>query len=156
MKTGGKKFWLALAAVIFLIVAASNRAQTPPIGQTTEFTSDTYFEPPNEQQVKMRLSGASASPLPGGLLDVKNLKVEVFNTNGVQQLQALAPQCTYAPLNGVASSSGHLEFHSDDGKFRTEGDGFLLRQTNGSFSLTISNNVHSVMEIPTDNQGLFL
>src|SRR5665213_870370 len=151
MKTGGKKFWLA-AAVIFFIVVASDRAQQATLDgvnslhASSGFTSDMYFEPPHDQQVKMRLSGAEASPLPDGLLDVKNLKVEVFNTNGVQQLQALAPQCTYAPLDGVASSAGHLELRSGDGQFRVGGDGFLFLWRQRQSTLVISNHVQTVIE----------
>ena len=92
------------------------------------------------------MSGAEASPLPGGLLDVKKLKVETFNTAGRTELVVRAPQCTYAPLDGVASSAGHLELRSGDGKFRVEGDGFLWRQNESS--LTISNHVHTVIDIP--------
>jgi hypothetical protein len=105
-----------------------------------------YFEPPHDQQVKMRLSGAQASPLPGGLLDVKKLKVEVFNTNGAPQLQALAPQCTYAPLDGVASSAGRLELRSGDGQFRVTGDGFLFLWRQSQSTLVISNHVQSVIQ----------
>ena len=146
MKPAGKKFWQAATAVIFFIVTASNRAQVRPAGQATDFTSDMYFEPPHDQQVKMRLSGAQASPLPGGLLDVKNLKVEVFNTNGASQLQALAPQCTYAPLDGVASSAGRLELRSGDGQFRVTGDGFLFLWRQSQSTLVISNHVQSVIQ----------
>jgi len=132
--------------VLLFAVAGSNRAQQPPLGHATDFTSDTYFEPPNQQQVKMRLSGAEASPLPGGLLDVSRLKVEMFDTNGVTQAVVRAPQCFYAPLDGQANSAGRLEIRSGDGKFFLEGEGFLLRQTN--WSLTISNRVRTVIEMP--------
>jgi len=152
MKTDGGKFWPALAAVIFFIVVASDRAQQGTLDGVNSlhapsgFTSDMYFEPPHDQQVKMRLSGASASPLPGGLLDVKSLKVEVFNTNGVSQLVALAPQCTYAPLDGVASSAGRLELQTGDGKFRVAGDGFLFLWRQGQSTLAISNHVQTAIE----------
>lgn len=149
MKPGRIKFWLA-AAMIFFTAVAGNRAQQLPVGHASNFTSDIYFEQPNERQVKIRLSGAEASPLPGGLLEVKQLQIEKFSTNGVLQLQARAPQCTYAPLDGVASSAGRLELQTGDGKFRLEGGGFLWRQAESS--LTISNNVRTVIE--TDNLKL--
>ena len=112
----------------------------------TDFTSEQYFEPPNEQRVKVRLTGASADPLPGGLLAVKHLKIESFNTNSVLQAEIQAPQCTFAPLDGVVSSPGRLEIKSGDGKFRTSGDGFLWRQ-NDSW-LVISNRVQTEIEMP--------
>ena len=127
-------------------LAVAGRAQTVPVGHATDFTSEAYFEPPHEQQIKMRLAGAEASPLPGGLLEVKNLKVEKFDTTGKTEAVVQAPQCTYAPLEGVASSGGHLEMRTGDGKFRVEGDGFLWRQNESS--LTISNHVRTVIEMP--------
>jgi hypothetical protein len=145
MKFDAAKSWVT-AAMFFFIAAVSDHAQQAPIGHATDFTSEAYFEPPNDQQVKMRLSGAEASPLPGGLLDVKKLKVETFNTNGLTLAVVQAPQCTYAPLDGRASSAGRLEIRSGDGKFRVEGEGFLLRQTN--WSLTISNRVRTLIEMP--------
>jgi len=143
MKSGGKQFWFVMTA-IFFIAAPLDRAQQIPGGHATDFISNTYFEPPHEQQVKMRLSGAEASPLPGGLLEVKQLRIEVFDVDGKLQSIIRAPQCIYALMDGVASSAGHLEMQTSDGKIRTEGDGFLWRQ--GDNSLTISNNVYTVIK----------
>jgi hypothetical protein len=143
MRLGGKSFWFA-AAVIFFIAAAADRAQQMPVGHATDFTSNTYFEPPNDQKVKMRLSGAEALPLPGGLLDVKQLRVETFSLDGKTEMIVRAPQCTYAPMDGVASSAGRLELQTGDGKFRVEGEGFLWRQNDSL--LIISNRVQTVIE----------
>lgn len=143
MNSGGKYFWFVLAAIFFIAVWA-DRAQQIPGGHATDFVSNTYYEPPHEQQVKMRLSGAEASPLPGGLLDVKQLRIEIFAVDGKLEATIRAPQCTYALMDGFASSAGHLEMQSSDGKIRTEGDGFLWRQNDNS--LTISNNVYTVIK----------
>ncbi len=149
MKSGGTTNGLVLAAMILFIVVAVNRAQQPPIGHASDFATDLYFEPPNEEKVEMKLSGTEAQPLPGGLLDVKNLKIEKFETNGVLQVTAQAPQCTVALLEGKADSAGHLKLISGDGKFRVDGDGFLLlfaQGKQGVKSLTISNQVHTVLD----------
>jgi hypothetical protein len=149
MKRGGATNGLALAAMILFIVVAASRAQQPPIGHASDFATDLYFEPPNDDKVEMKLSGTEAQPLPDGLLDVKNLKIEKFETNGVLQVTALAPQCTIALLEARADSAGHLKLISGDEKFRTEGDGFLLlfaQGKEGVKSLTISNRVHTVIE----------
>ena len=143
MKSGGKHFWFVLMAIFFIAVAA-DRAQQVPGGHATDFVSNTYFEPPHEQQVKMKLSGAEASPLPGGLLDVKQLRIEVFDVDGKLEATIRAPQCTYALMDGYANSAGHLELETSDGKMRTQGDGFLWRQSDNS--LTISNNVYTVIK----------
>ena len=144
-------FTFFASAVFFIIAVGVARAQTNVLAgvkdlHATDFTSEQYFEAPNEQLVKLRLSGASAEPLPGGLLEVKRLKIEEFNTNSMLRAVVRAPQCTFAPLDGVASSAGHLELQSGDGKFRVEGDGFLWRQNESS--LTISNRVRTVIEMP--------
>jgi hypothetical protein len=94
--------------------------------------------------------------LPGGLLDVKELKVELFSTNGLPQAVAQAPQCTYAPLDKLVNSAGRLEVWSADGKYRIAGEGFLLRETNSSLTICISNHVHTVIEISADNHGSLL
>lgn len=132
----------ASAALVSLF--ADSRAQSVPAGHATGFTSNTYYEPPHETQVKMRLSGVDALPLPGGLLDIKQLRIETFSEDGKPEAIVSAPQCTYAPMEGLASSSGHLELQTADGRMHTEGDGFLWQQADNS--LTISNNVHTVIK----------
>jgi hypothetical protein len=140
-----RKFTFAgsVAFVVFLVTAAG-LAQQIPGGHATDFSSCTYYAPPHERQVKMRLSGAEALPVPGGLLDVKQLQVETFDVTGKPGMIIRTPQCTYSPFNGVASSPGHLVLQTADGKMRTEGDGFLWQQADNS--LTISNNVHTVVK----------
>ena len=89
--------------------------------------------------MKSRLSGAEAQPLPGGLLAIKQLKLETFDSDGKPEIVVDAPECIYDTLNGMASSPGQLQVQTGDGKIRVEGEGFLWRQ-NDSF-LTISNHV---------------
>jgi hypothetical protein len=72
--------------------------------------------------------------------------VETFGLDGKTELVVRAPQCTYAPMDGVANSAGHLELESGDGKFHVEGEGFLWRQNTAA--LTISNRVHTVIDMP--------
>ena len=144
MTAGVEKYFFALAALC-LILAAGARAQSVPLGYATNFTSVAYFEAPHEQQVKMRLSGAEASPLPGMLFDLKKMKVEKFATDGKLDVVVQAPQCIFAQLDGVANSAGHIELQSGDGRFHLEGDGFLWLQNEQS--LDISNHVHTVIKM---------
>jgi hypothetical protein len=146
MRFNAASIWLAAGAAVFLAAGLSDRAQQLPVGHATDFTTVSYFEPPHDQQVKMKLTGAEAQPLPGGLLDVKQLRVETFGLDGKTQVVVRAPQCTYAPLDGVANSAGHMELQSGDGKFHVQGEGFLWRQTVSS--LTISNHVQTVIDMP--------
>jgi hypothetical protein len=120
------------------------RAQQSPAGHASDFSSASYCEPPNQQLMKSRLSGAEAQPEAGGLLVIKQFRLEMFDTNGAVEMVAKAPDCVYDTLHGVASSQSHLWVESGDGKSHVEGDGFLWQQTN-SF-LTISNNVHTVIQ----------
>ena len=143
MKPGARKIYLILTAGIGLSVL-NDRAQQVPVGHATDFVSSTYFEPPNEQQVKLKLSGAEALPLPGGVQDIRQLKIETFEVTGKTEMIVRAPQCNFSLLDGVANSTGHMELQSGDGKFHVEGDGFLWRQNDQL--LIISNNVHTVIK----------
>jgi hypothetical protein len=149
MKPGVKKYFFAMVVALAVLAGADARAQAlaPGLNYMTNFSSVTYFEPPHDQQVKMRLSGAKASSLPGVLFDLKELKVEQFSADGKLEAVVQAPQCIYAPQDGVASSAGHLELKSGDGKFRTDGDGFLWQQN--EMVLVISNHVRTVFELPS-------
>jgi len=134
---------VSVAFLFFIIV--SDHAQQPPLSHAQDFSTDMYFKPPNEQLVETRLSGTNALPLPGGLLDVKKMKIEKFSTNGNLEITALADQCTYDVRHGVASSPGHLDLTSGDGVYRLEGDGFMFVWHTNATSLTVSNHVHTVI-----------
>jgi len=137
---------ITLIAGIALLFAAvsSGREQQNGVRHASDFISTEYYEPPHQQKIKSVLSGAEALPQPGGLLIVKQLKLETFGLDGKLEVTILAPECIYDTFKGLANSPGHLQVRTGDGKFRIEGDGFLWRQSN-SF-LTISNNVRTVIE----------
>jgi len=135
---------LAVGAGLWFAVAPGVRAQPNGIQHVNNFTSTEYYGPTNQQQIKSILSGAEALPQPGGLLIIKQLKLEMFNPDGRLEWVVNAPECVYDTFKGVANSPGHLEVRTGDGKFRTEGDGFLWRQSEQL--LTISNNACSVIE----------
>ena len=136
--------WLLAAGMILFFAIPNGRTQPNGVQHASDFTSVEYFEPPHQQQMKSRLSGAEAQPQAGGLLVIRQFKLETFNENGRPELIVSAPECVYDTFNRVANSPGHLQLQAGDGKFHVEGDGFLWRQ-NDSF-LTISNNVHTVLE----------
>jgi hypothetical protein len=150
-----------LASVLLTALQAAEPKN--PLGNVkdvhaTDFTQEQYYEPPFDQQVHVRLSGSQAEPLPGGLLDVRQLKAEILNTNGTPQVVILAPQCTFAPLDNAINSPGHLEILSGDGLatngwFRLEGEGFLVLQTGTNYSVTISNRVRTVIQFPRGVAG---
>jgi hypothetical protein len=135
---------LILSASVALGFFTAGRAQQNTTGQANDFSSVEYFEPPHQQLMKSRLSGAEAQPQAGGLLAIQQLKLETFDTNGVPGLIVKAPNCVYDTLHGVASSPGHLRLETADGSSHVEGDGFLWRQADQF--LTISNHVQTVIE----------
>ena len=150
MKFNPANFRLAAALVLVLSAPLDRAEEKNPLGavkdmHTKNFTSESYFEPPNDQHLKMRLSGAEASPLPGGLLDISEVTIEKFDLSGKLESVVEAPQCTFSLFDHWASSPGRLKIRSGDGHYRIEGEGFLLQQTN--MSLTISNRVHTVIEM---------
>ena len=124
--------------------AAGNAPTTTDPSHGSGFSTVEYFPQPNQTLVKTRMSGTEAQPLAGGLLAVKQLKLETFSTNGAPQVVAEAPECVYDMVNRTANSAGHLQLRNGDGKLRVEGDGFLWRQDDSS--LTISNHVDSVVK----------
>src|SRR5277367_2195576 len=132
----------AFMALEFFAVAI--KAQQSTASHASDFSSVEYFEPPHQTLMKSRMSGAEAQPLSGGLLVIKQLKLETFDTNGAPGLIVKSPECVYDTLHGVANSPGHLRLETADASSHVEGDGFLWRQTD-SF-LTISNNVQTVIE----------
>ena len=135
--------WI-LSAQIALGLSAVVHAQSNVVGHASDFTSVEYYPAPNQQQMKSRLSGAEAQPLPGGLLAIKQLKLETFGPDGKSEIIVNAPECVYDQLSGTASSAGRLQVQYQEGKIRVEGEGFLWRQSD-SF-LTISNRVSTVLE----------
>src|SRR5471030_96116 len=128
---------LAGSVLVLLAVAFVVRAQPTATGHANDFSSVEYYEAPNQQQVKTRLSGAEAVPLAGGLLVVKQLKLETYTTNGTPEVVVSAPDCVYDTIKSTASSPGKVRLQTGDGKISVEGEGFLWRQTDSL--LTISN-----------------
>jgi len=137
-------FTILLVATLLFCVDKSYPQSTPAGRAPNGFTSVQYYDPPNQMQVRSRLSGAEAQPMTGGLLVVKGLKLEMFATNGEPQVIIHAPECIYNTLKHTAYSPGHLLLQNGDDKIRVEGDGFLWRQDD-SF-LTISNSVRTTVE----------
>jgi hypothetical protein len=152
MKIKLNNTFLVLSAFMALSFIAI-RAQPNTTGHASDFSSVEYFEPPHQQLMKLRLSGAEAQPQAGGLLVINQFKLETFDSNGVPGIIVKAPHCVYDTVHGMASSPGHLRMETADGGSHVEGDGFLWLQANQT--LYISNNVYSVFETTSKrNTGL--
>jgi hypothetical protein len=144
-----------ILSVLVALLSCGPRGWSQPNGvkHASDFTSVEYFASPHQQQMKSRLSGAEAQPQAGGLLVIKQLKLETFTMDGKAEFIVEAPECVYDTQKNAANSSGHLQLRTGDGKFHVAGEGFLWRQ-NDSF-LTISNQVRTVIETgPAEKTGL--
>lgn len=136
---------IIITAILVFLAVLSGRAQQIPVGgNATDFSSVQYYQPPHEQQIKSRMSGAEADPIEGGLLLIRQLKLEAFNEKGELQFVVTAPQCIYDPTKGLATSTGELHMRTGDSQVQVDGKGFLWRQA--SSLLTISNQVQTVIE----------
>jgi len=142
--------WILLVQITLGHFAVA-RAQSNVVSHASDFTSVEYYPAPNQQQMKSRLSGAEAQPLPGGLLAIKQLKLETFGLDGKSEIVVNAPECVYDQLSGTASSAGRLQVQYQEGKIRVEGEGFLWRQSD-SF-LTISNRVSTVLKFGSERKN---
>ena len=139
---------LALAVAALLLPAMPGRAQLPAgFGRATDFSSVEYYEAPFDQQIKTRLAGAESSPVPGspGVLDVRMLRIENFGTNGALEIVITAPQCFYSTMDYTAHSAGPILVQTGDGQSTHSGIGFLWRQSDAGQTLSISNQVKTVI-----------
>ena len=75
----------------------------------------------------------------------KKLKLETFQKDGTGEFILLADDCLYDSAERRAASAGPLEMKTADGRFFTEGEGFLWQERESI--LTISNRVHTVIRI---------
>ena len=125
---GGALLWAGQAGVC---------AADTPVKSANDFTAVEYYDPPFEMQIKSRLAGTEAIPQPNGLVLVRQLKLETYETNGHPQFVVLAPECLYDQLHRTASSAGPLEVRQAAGLVRITGQGFSWNQDEEF--LTVSN-----------------
>ncbi len=132
-----------MSLLAWVIIKAG--AQPIPIaGAMSDFSSAQYFDPPYQQQIKSRISGAEAQQITQQFWLIKQVKIEKFDVDGKLQITAEAPECVYDRLNGEANSPGELHIRSGDDQLRIDGQGFLWRQQDSL--LIISNHVQTVIK----------
>jgi hypothetical protein len=135
---------LLFAALAILFAVSDGSAQLPIAGNATDFNSVQYYKAPHQQEIQLLFSGAEADPIAGGLLLVKQVKLEKFDLDGKLQLVAEAPECIYDPVNAVANSPGAVHVRNGDGSLTMDGEGFVWRERESLF--TISNQVNTVFD----------
>lgn len=135
-----------LLAVGLFWLAPPTSAQLSLVGKIKGFKVPDYY--PSEpgvatNRLRMLLTGESAQPQLTGLLLIDGLRIENFAETGSSESVIRASQCVFDMATRNASSTGHLDMVSSDGRFAISGDGFLWSTTNST--LTISNNVRTVL-----------
>jgi hypothetical protein len=128
--------------------AAPGAGLSPAFGQVKNFFVPDYYDPPNQNQMKSLLRGAEAEPQPNGCVLIHELQLETYGIDGRLQMSVHAPVCSYNSATQSASSSSHIEARSGDGHLLIEGEGFLWKQTNSTF--TVSNRVHTIIRQEPD------
>ena len=136
---------IASFCALALCLASWNRARAQQVTSNVALGFNAQLEtypPPNETQIKTSLEGEKAEPISGGQVLLTEAKLKSFSTNGVLEMQARSPKCIFDTVQHTVSSTGLLQIQMLNGKFYTDGHGFLMR-TNGN--LTLSNKVHTII-----------
>jgi lipopolysaccharide export system protein LptA len=142
---------LGLALLVTTVIQPALRAQPAAIGGGSNFNLTDYYPFPNQRQMKFKLTGAEARPVPGdkNKVQVTNLKLQSFRPNGEREIVIEAPECVYDQAARQAGSAGRLQVQSGDGRFQIAGDGFNWQQE--TKALVISNNIRSTIQQPKSN-----
>lgn len=150
-RPGGMREIAAVGIALLLAGASaiSLRAQPAQIGVGSNFNLTDYYPFPNQRQMKFKLTGTEARPLPGDQVLIKNMKLQSFRPNGEREIVIEAPECLYDRPARQAGSPGPLQVQSGDGRFRIAGEGFAWRQD--AKSLIISNHIHATIQEPKPN-----
>ena len=137
----------ALGVLLVLLTAVAGLpGQMLNFGRVKDFSVPDYFDPPNQNQLKSRLSGKEAEPQRGGLFVIKEIKLESFRLDGFCEFRITAPACTYDTQRRTAYSASEVHLESGDGSLVVEGRGFLWQQTNSL--IIISNDQRTVIRPP--------
>jgi len=135
--------------LLFVLLAAALGLQGQPLnfGRVKDFMVPDYFDPPHENQLRSRLNGTEAQPLPGGRFLIKQIKLESFRLDGFCEFRVTAPECIYDHTRREASSAREVHLESGDGQLVVDGRGFLWQQTNSL--VVISNDQRTIIRPPT-------
>ena len=103
-----------------------------------------YYETPNEDQIKMKVTGLEATNIADGIL-ITGAKIRNYTVTGKLQLEAETPDCVLdmSVSPWLLSSTNLLQTRSGDGDFYVEGVGFFWN--NSSSELALSNRVHTII-----------
>lgn len=103
------------------------------------------YTPPFQTQIKTLLEGQNADPKPGGIILLTSPSLSRFGTNGLLEIQVRSPECTYNVRQRTISSTNVLQVEMSDGRFFTEGKGFLWTTNE---TIILSNQVRTIIRTP--------
>ena len=133
---------LAVITLFFQLHTTVSHAQT--FGAMKGFKVAEPYGPPYEKQTKSKLEAGKALLVPGGALLSEGVTLQIFTETNTPLLLVRAEHCFYNLSNHCVNSDGPLQMQTADGKFRIEGEGFFLQQTNSS--MVVSNKVHTLIQ----------
>jgi hypothetical protein len=93
--------------------------------------------PGQTNQVKNLFTGAEAQQRPGGLVLVRQMRIDSLRPGGETNFIIRAPECVFDYQDRTAQSTGRIEVASADGQFLINGwQGFSCRLTNTQIILS--------------------
>lgn len=132
-------------AVGFGLVVIGCAAQQFPLGRFRDFSLPEYYDAPHEKQMKSLLQGDEAEAMGKDSILIRQLQLKTFREDGAGEFILRARDCLYNTQKRSAASPGPLEMKTADGRFFTEGEGFLWEENESL--LTISNRVHTIIRV---------
>ena len=99
----------------------------------------------------IRFEGAEARPLPGGLWEVSEFKLESIRPNGKKEMLVEAPKCVVDVTRKIASSDGALAVTREESGVSLTGVGFLYNELDKR--LIISNRSRIVIHATLFKEG---
>ncbi len=138
----GLQFWAAVWMALALGTGLA-AAQPMSLGVMRDFSVPDFHDPPHETQLRWLFKGAEARPQTGGLIWVREITLQQFQTNGQRELLIESPECIFNSGTREASSSQALRMQLQDGRLTLAGEGFYWQATNSL--LVISNQVQTTV-----------
>src|SRR5256885_10349764 len=97
-----------LAVALGIAAAAEPGENNSGLEGILDFRVPLETYPSNPPRIKTMLEGANAEPRSGGLLWLTDAKLTTFDTNGVVEMLATTPGCTFNSVDRTISSSRPL------------------------------------------------
>ncbi len=142
-------WWLAVIMLAALMAGSSALAQIRggfkgSGSKYPEFYPSPHTGGPQTNRLRGLFTGEQWQHLSNKVFRVNGMRIEHYETSGVTNLVAVAPECLFDAEARVAWSTGRLDIAGQDGAVTLRGQsGFFARMTNST--LTISNKVKTAI-----------